>query len=272
MGRNKKTEFVSDNGILEEKEVKKTYSYTTSRAFTLVTYIALAEILTFLKMSTWVHHWALCVHDMDLNTDGTPKTEHIHIVLYTFSHKTSSAVQKNFDRYSNEIYRYCEQDPQNTRCEICYDMLTQYRYLIHKDDPDKYQYSPCRRITDNDIYWNELEYSSGQTDAVKNKALAIIEDMRAGMKEIDLVKRYGTDYVYHRPQYLVTLHSILCEEHKPNTDIMEIVQICLSSPSVFSQDQINTFYNVLTHLKAECLREFKKPIDFYLIEGEKKEK
>lgn len=269
MGRKKKTQFVFEDGKLEEQEVKKTYSYTTSRAFTLVTYIAVDELLKYLRMSSWVHHWAICTHDMDVYPNGEPKEIHTHIVLYTFHQKTSSAIQKNFDRYSCEIYRYTEQDPQNTFCEICYDILTQYRYLTHKDDPDKYQYSPCRVVTDNDIYWNELEYSAGYTDIRKNKALAIIEDMRAGMKEIDLVKRYGTDYVYHRPHYLNTLHSILCEEHKPNTDIMEIVQICLSSPSVFSQEQINTFYNVLTHLKAECLREFKKPIEFYLLEGEK---
>lgn len=265
------TEFVFENGqlIQQQRPKPKTKESERSRKFTLITYINYDVILKYLRTSAWIQHWAMCIHDMDVESDGiTLKQEHIHIVLYTYDAKTSRAVKKNFDRYSVEIYRYSEQDVQNTRCEICYDIITQYRYLLHLDDPDKYQYARSRRITDNDYYWSNLEYSAGMSDVADNKGLAIINDLINGSSEREMIEKYGNAWIWHRQHYLQSYHAILREEHKPKTDnILEIMQIMLSD-SPFKDSDINAFFNILSHIKAECFNLYRSELKIYLNETE----
>lgn len=95
----------SDNKAFQEKR---------SRSFCITTYIERNALERFLKSSQWLRHWAYCEHDKDTDEKGNPKTSHIHVILYTYNSKTSSAVKKLFDRYSAQIYYGTGIEPQNT--------------------------------------------------------------------------------------------------------------------------------------------------------------
>lgn len=95
----------SDNKAFQDKR---------SRSFCITTYIERNSLERFLKSSPWLKHWAYCEHDKDMDEKGNLKTSHIHVILYMYNSKTSSAVKKLFDRYSAQIYAGTGIEPQNT--------------------------------------------------------------------------------------------------------------------------------------------------------------
>lgn len=240
------------------------------RSFCCITYIHEEALIRFLKMSKWVQHWAICPHDKDLNVDGSPKQDHIHIVLYTYNAHSSSAIQKNFDRYSQQIYQYTDYDWQNTLVEECLNMVSQYRYLLHQDNPEKYQYNPIRRKSDSDFYWFNLENTSGLTSVIENKGMAIVQDIIDGVSERDLVARYGNAYIWHSLQYHQSARAIIRQESvvlSTNSD-NTLIDLILNEDAPLSRELINNFYTVLDYVKAECIISYQSALNFYLQEKE----
>lgn len=68
------------------------------------------------------------VHDADLNGDGSEKKKHIHFVVVFEGNKSYEQIQEITDRLGCPI-------PQ-----VCRNMRSMIRYLIHADNPDKTQY------------------------------------------------------------------------------------------------------------------------------------
>lgn len=69
-------------------------------------------------------------HDKDVNPDGTPKKPHYHIILCFPNTTTYNNVKSITDSLNQPI-------------PISLDAVNgYYRYLTHKDNPEKYQYSP----------------------------------------------------------------------------------------------------------------------------------
>ncbi len=188
--------------------VAKIFEHRRDRKFCITTYIDRDNLLRFLSSSSWIHHWALCCHDKDVD-NGENKVYHIHVVFYTFEAKTASAVRKLFDRFSSSLYG--ENDKQNTLVMPCLDVVAQYRYLIHADDPQKFQYSHIERLTDNDVYWNKLERSAGLNSVSNNTALAIFEDILAGVSTRELTCRYGFAYIQNIGRFKIALADHLTE-------------------------------------------------------------
>ena len=73
-----------------------THKQPYSRKFCLRTYISPDKIEIFLRTSPWISHWCYTTHDKDVDDDGNTKISHTHILLYTYSQKTASAIKKNF--------------------------------------------------------------------------------------------------------------------------------------------------------------------------------
>lgn len=69
------------------------------------------------------------LHDKDTNEDGSYKKPHYHVMLY-FSYK------KGFNQV-NEIVNQVK----GVGCFVCYSKKMYARYLIHLDNPEKYQYN-----------------------------------------------------------------------------------------------------------------------------------
>lgn len=73
--------------------------------------------------------WACILHDKDVNPDGTKKKPHYHVVLVFEGKKSYSQIKAIADELNSPI-------PQ--KVESLRGMM---RYLIHMDNPEKYQYT-----------------------------------------------------------------------------------------------------------------------------------
>ena len=68
------------------------------------------------------------LHDKDINATGEPKKAHYHIILCYDGPTTFNAVKRLTDALNSPIPQPLEQ------------IKGYYRYLTHKDNPEKYQY------------------------------------------------------------------------------------------------------------------------------------
>lgn len=182
------------------------------RQFWIRTYIEPIHVEKFLKTEPWIHHWATCYHDKDFNEQHLPVTPHSHILLYTYDGKTASAVLKRFDGLSREIYK---DNPQQTRCEICFAPVRCYRYLLHLDDIDKHLYSPDELHSDNPLYWKKFEQTDGMNGA-HNVALSMFQDMKKGVKTVTMLERYGMNFARMRGNIQNLVEQDYYENRQPN--------------------------------------------------------
>lgn len=112
--------------------------------------------------------WAYCLHDSDVNDDGEQKKSHVHWVARG-DPRTLSAVSRFMGLKENEV-------------ELGKNFKALVQYLIHLNDPSKYQYSPdsvVSNIPDIKNYFRNL--SEGQL--VKDLASA-----KKSMSWFDLVQ------------------------------------------------------------------------------------
>lgn len=232
-----------DTNSKAKKEEKR------SRRFCLVTYIDRDELERFVRRCDWIQHWALCTHDRDLTSEGEPKQLHTHLLLYTYNAKTASAIKKVFDRYSAEFYG--TENAQNTLCQIMHDSGYQWRYLIHKDDKDKYQYSEELRKCDDFAYWHKLDITEGMTDSNTNYGMAILEDVLSGVSSLDLCRRYGKEYIYHATHYKNVAYDVTFEHNR--STFQGMIDMCnfALADGHYSNVQICLFLEMLAYCQAK---------------------
>lgn len=96
---------------------------------------------------------SICVsplHDKDINPTGEPKKAHYHVILCYSGPTTFKCVKGITDKLNQPIPIALEQ------------VRGYFRYLTHKDNPEKYQYSEKEIITINDFdidNYNDLSVS-----------------------------------------------------------------------------------------------------------------
>lgn len=197
--------YTSSKGRRKPQLVKNVDKPEMSRWHCLSTYIAYEHIEKFLKVNaSWIKHWAYTLHDKDVTENGEPKEPHTHILLYTFSAKTSSSVRKKFDSYSKQIALKEVADgkanavPQNTLGQVCHEPVYMYRYQLHLDDPEKYQYPKEARKVSDVYYWREFE---GTDCRNSNIALEIFDSIQGGMSTRDLLVNYGCEFAHNQRNY-----------------------------------------------------------------------
>lgn len=230
----------------KEKEASK---LKRTRRFCLTTYIDENAIYPYLNRLQWVQHFAFIVHNKDKNEDGTTKEKHTHILLYTFEAKTASAIKKNFDNFSAEYYKDKEQEVQNTLVQECHDIVSQWRYLIHLDDKDKYQYDKQDIVCDDLSYWNTLDRTNGMIDHSKNYGLAILDDYLSGTDCYTMAQRYGKEWIYHIAHYQNAVRLMVSEQNRQTFGgLAEICQFALSD-STYSEEQITLFFGMLSYIQ-----------------------
>lgn len=83
------------------------------------------------------------LHEFDINPDGTPKKAHWHVVLSFEGKKSEEQVQKMLAPL------HC---PKPIRVESIRGMV---RYLIHKDNPDKFQYDQAGLVGFSGFNWEQ---------------------------------------------------------------------------------------------------------------------
>ena len=105
------------------------------------------------------------LHDKDLNADNTPKKAHYHIILCYEGPTTFKNVCSLCDSLNQPIPQPLEQ------------LRGYYRYLVHKDNPEKYQYdeSMITSINGFDVS-NYLDLTQNQINAVLTEFTKFIDD------------------------------------------------------------------------------------------------
>ena len=70
---------------------------------------------------------AYCLHDKDFDENGEIKKAHYHFIVCFKNPRSITGFAKELGIQANYI-------------ECCHDLVGSWQYLIHKNDPDKFQY------------------------------------------------------------------------------------------------------------------------------------
>lgn len=106
------------------------------------------------------------LHDKDTNPDNTPKKAHYHIMLMFNGVKTQQQVFELCQRFGG----ITPQPVQNAQ--------SMARYFIHKDNPEKYQYSENEIINFSGADWSELVKTTRDRYQALNEIVEFIQDKR----------------------------------------------------------------------------------------------
>lgn len=104
------------------------------------------------------------LHDKDVNPDGEPKKPHYHIMMMHTSVKTREQAIEAF----KEI--------EGVGCEVINSRRGYARYLIHKDNPEKYQYDEKDVISLSGADYYETISLVSDKYAVLNDVIMFIKD------------------------------------------------------------------------------------------------
>lgn len=105
------------------------------------------------------------LHDKDINADNTPKKPHYHIILCYEGPTTYKNVNSLCESLNQPIPQPLEQ------------LRGYYRYLVHKDNPEKYQYDETGITTINGFdVSNFLDLTNSQIIAILKQLTVFIDD------------------------------------------------------------------------------------------------
>lgn len=124
------------------------------------------------------------LHDKDVNPDGEKKKAHYHIILVYSGPTSFNVVKKLTESLNQPIPQPLEQ------------IRGYYRYLTHKDNPEKYQYPENEITTINGFNINDfVDLTKSEVLTVKKNLLDIIEelDFYEYSDFVDYVKKNGNN-------------------------------------------------------------------------------
>lgn len=157
-------------------------------------------------------HYALSLHDKDINEDGELKKPHIHCILRFGKQYTCNRIMNMFGEKMARPLIFIED-------EFC----RYYDYLTHKDEVDKYQYPEDQIVTDDLSYWKR-EYDNHIRSPTDNDNVAenIINDMIATLPTRELVKKYGREIVINYKSYRNIAGMIYYEEYLRDKGVVPV--------------------------------------------------
>lgn len=191
--------------------MKKINNSKRLRYWDVVLYITEFDLFEILIRNTErISHYAYIVHDKDVwdeesvkelqsrPEDERPETipvvgdfkkQHIHLIVDFFNAHTFSAVKKIFTT---------ENDKPRVR-----EILSRqgaFEYLVHKNNPDKFQYS-YDLIKSDDIKYYEKFCKEGFSTDKDNISEQIVADILNNIPPRLLVKRYKRDFILNMQRY-----------------------------------------------------------------------
>lgn len=121
------------------------------------------------------------LHDKDTNADGTPKKAHYHVVAYCRNKLSFEAVKAITDSLHQPIPQYVKnQDPTGA-----------IRYLIHLDNPDKYQYDAKDIVTAGTTDLDKYLLSTGDTRQMLRDIIRFCKEHR--IYSLSLITDYAIE-------------------------------------------------------------------------------
>lgn len=172
----------------------------------LVSYLpALEDVQRILdNKAKQIVSYAYIMHDKDFYTDdvidkdtgefihtkGEIKPPHIHIYLRLVNNRDVGEIRRWFES--------CDENGQKINClsRVVRDRVSCINYLIHntKASKDKYQYPV------EDVVSYNVEHIDD--DMPVDSTFYIVEDMLKGVPKMELLKKYGRDFLYHYQNYV----------------------------------------------------------------------
>lgn len=106
------------------------------------------------------------LHDKDINADGTPKKPHYHVIVVYSGPTSFNVVNALCASLNAPIPKALES------------VRGMYRYLIHLDNPEKFQYSEKEIFLINGFDISDyVEMSKSEVNSYKKKIISLIRDI-----------------------------------------------------------------------------------------------
>lgn len=156
-----------------------------------------------IKVAQSCYKWYWYVfHDKDTDENGNTKKKHLHLVCYDSS---PSTIQKSIKNFEGATLPNLVEGCRNGRAML--------RYLIHKDDPDKFQYEPTEVVSNNIKQFLEcIEDSDSVTSIFKDYELVRTAQISVG----EFIEKYkqnlSTMNLYQQLQIFNLLHKTTFKE------------------------------------------------------------
>lgn len=163
--------------------------------------------VTSIKTQLNAYSYFAIIHDKDKNEAGENKTKHLHLILLSSEKSSGLDILTMLCKLLN-----CKEV--QISIDKVYNIRQDIRYLIHKDQPQKYQYSKNEIITNRKTYlWTCLEDEQEyQTFTIKDCEKAVMVEH---LDLIDLMKRYGLEqYKKNRVVMIDIINAFLRDETK----------------------------------------------------------
>lgn len=159
--------------------------------WSLVVYGNEEDVLKVCRVS---QHYAYIMHDKE------EKEIHWHLLCTFKVWKSLASIKSIID------------NGQNVLGEEIHDKQAAFRYLTHKDNPEKYQYDEEEIKSDDKGFWRGEE----QGDVVE-----LIDDIIEGMSFRDMAIKYGKDFVKN---YRAYAHYAALVEVQETNDRVELLK------------------------------------------------
>lgn len=157
----------------------KTHPNVRSRSWFIMMYDDPSASLTSL--------FGQCLNYVYIYHDKDDNEPHYHVLIALKNAKTFSALRS-----------YCS-GLQNFFAEPVRDKFACFRYLTHKDDPDKFQYDDSCLISNDIKYWQNLSDAPVASDG--ELALSMLHDIIDRKPFSYMVLTYGRDYLKNKRTY-----------------------------------------------------------------------
>lgn len=176
------------------------YEKGKTRTFSIVTYLSKGQLYEVLfNHSSSIRAYAFILHDKD------EKEPHIHLCMRLYSSWSSYQISRWFLGYKDIKGEFA-----NTLIQHAKDTNALKEYYLHTDFESRQQ---NKHIYDRkEIYDKNMWDLSPRTDAY-DETLEIIDSLLAGMREREIIRRYGKNYLYHRSQYRDAMQDIYNQEN-----------------------------------------------------------
>lgn len=142
-------------------------------------------------------HFALCMHDKDIDEENNLKKAHIHFIARFGKPRTACSFRKCFDEKLAHLFFTCE--------DVF--IVEYYNYLIHQDVlgnyiDNKFPYKESSRIVDDISYWNrEIENHTRSPTKSVDKGWSILSDLLDNVPFDEMCCKYGREFILNYEKY-----------------------------------------------------------------------
>lgn len=161
------------------------------RNFCLMTYLQDEQILQVLgRHERQLKAYAYIAHNKDVDEFGKPKIIHRHLLISLVNNTTVDALRNWFKGFEDENGKQI-----NTLAQPMHEIIGSFDYLTHETEQaiaeGKYQYPK------ENIKGFNLDFFTDSSKAEQDNLSLAVSDMCAGVPIVEVMKRYGRDFITH---------------------------------------------------------------------------